>query len=53
MSNVAYIALASVPGTPTDVPVSDTTVTSDSVIKVTFASPAPSNGGSVILSYEL
>jgi len=38
---------------PIDVPVSDSSVTNDKVIKVTFASPPPYNGGSPILSYEL
>ena len=38
---------------PTDIPISDPTVTSDSVIKVMFAQPAPSNGGSPIISYDL
>ena len=38
---------------PVDVPVSDPTVTTDQVIKVTYASPAPVNEGSSILSYEL
>lgn len=52
-SGVTYITKASVPDAPTDVPVSDTTVTSDTKIKVTFASPAPGDGGSSIISYEL
>lgn len=38
---------------PTDVPVNDPTVTTDKMIKVTFANPPPVNGGSPILSYEL
>jgi hypothetical protein len=53
LSGVGYIILASIPGTPTDVPESDPTVTSDTEIKVTFANPPPDNGGSTIISYEL
>ena len=34
-------------------PISDPLVTSSSRIKVTFANPVPSNGGSAIISYEL
>ena len=45
--------MASTPAKPTDVPVSDASVTSDSEIKVAYASPAPANGGSAITSYEL
>ena len=46
--------LASIPGLPPDVPVSDSTITSSSSIKVTFATPTPpDDGGSPILTYEL
>jgi hypothetical protein len=45
--------LASVPSKPTDIVLSDTSVTSDTKIKVTFAEPEPTNNGSPILSYEL
>jgi hypothetical protein len=38
---------------PTDIPVSDVTVTNDRQIRVTFANPQPNNGGSPIISYEL
>jgi len=38
---------------PVDVPVFDPAVTTDKQIKVTFANPPPSNGGSPIISYEL
>lgn len=53
LSDVGFITKASVPGKPLDVPVSDPTVTSDTQIKVNFANPAPDNGGSPIISYEL
>ena len=53
LSEVAYALLASVPFAPTDVPVSDTSITNDTTIRVTYASPAPNDGGSAILSYEL
>ena len=53
LSNVGYFVLAGVPSKPTDLPVNDTTVTSDNKIKVTFASPPPAANGSPILSYEL
>lgn len=53
LSQVGFIALASTPLKPTDKPVSDLSVTSDSVIKVSFANPAVDNGGSPIISYEL
>ena len=45
--------LASVPAQPTDIPVSDNTITSDTQIKVSYANPPPDNGGSPIISYEL
>lgn len=45
--------LASVPFAPTDVPVSDSSITNDTTIRVTFANPPPNDGGSAILSYEL
>lgn len=41
------------PSKPTDVPVNDPDVTSDERIKVTYADPAPFNGGASIISYEL
>ena len=44
--------MASVPDTPSLAPVSDATVTSTSVIKVTWQAVA-SDGGSDILSYSL
>lgn len=54
LSAVTLALLASVPGQPADVPVSDATVTSAAAIKVTFAQPtAPDDGGSPIISYEL
>jgi hypothetical protein len=53
LSEVAYALLASVPFAPTDVPVSDTSITNDTTIRVTYANPAPNDGGSAILSYEL
>ena len=54
MGDVAYAILASVPGEPADVPVSDDSVTSTDVIKVSYAQPAPpDDGGSPILTYEL
>jgi hypothetical protein len=40
-SNVGYFVLAGVPSKPTDKPVNDPTVTSDTRIKVTFANPPP------------
>jgi hypothetical protein len=52
-SEIAFLSLATVPDMPVDVPVSDLSVTSDRVIKVTYANPAPGNEGSPILSYEL
>jgi hypothetical protein len=45
--------LAGIPSKPTDVPVSDPTVTSDTQIKVSWANPVPADNGSPILSYEL
>ena len=45
--------LASIPDTPTDSPVSDTSVTSSSVIKVSYGTTPPFNGNSPILSYSL
>jgi len=45
--------LAGLPHQPTDVPVSDPLVTNDRQVKVTFASPKPSNNGSPIISYQL
>lgn len=45
--------MAGVPSKPTDAPVSDAQVTSDSRIKVDFAQPEPEDNGSAILSYEL
>jgi len=46
--------LASVPAAPTDVPVSDASITSDTTIRVTYATPTPPvNGGSDLLSYAL
>lgn len=53
LSEVAFITKASVPDQPSDVPVQDPTGTSDTQIKVIIASPAPGNGGSVIISYEI
>ena len=54
LSDVAHALLASVPGLPADVPVSDPSVTSSDALRVTFALPdAPDDGGSPILSYEL
>ena len=51
---MAYCILASVPLKPTDVPVSDTTITSATTLRVTYATPtAPSDGGNAIISYEL
>ena len=41
------------PEKPTDVPVNDETVTTDKKIKVSYASPAPSDNGSPLLSYDL
>ena len=52
-SDVTAVVLADVPSKPTDIPVNDLTSTSDSQIKVSFATPPPNNGGSPILSYEL
>jgi hypothetical protein len=43
--------LAGLPPQPTDVPVSDRLVTNDKQIKVSFASPTPTNNGSPIISY--
>ena len=48
-----FIELASVPSKPTDVPQNDPEVTNDQRIKVTYANPAPYDGGSPIISYEL
>jgi len=45
--------LAGIPSKPTDLPVNDLSVTTDTRIKVSFASPPPANNGSPILSYEL
>ena len=46
--------LASEPLKPTDLVISDSLVTTDEVIKVSFALPSPpSSGGSPIISYEL
>jgi hypothetical protein len=53
LSAIAYALLASVPAAPTDVPVSDSSITNDTTIRVTYASPAPADGGSALLSYEL
>ena len=53
LSGIGYFVLAGVPSKPTDKPVNDLTVTSDSRIKVTFANPPPNDNGSPILSYEL
>jgi len=52
-TDIAYIILAGIPSKPTDAPVSDAQVTSDTRIKVDFAQPAPLDNGSAILSYEL
>lgn len=52
-SDIAWITKGAVPEKPIDRPVSDSSVTSDTTIKVTYASPAPANGGVPILSYEL
>ena len=41
------------PDTPTDLPTSDPDVTTNTQIKINFANPAPGNGGSGIVSYEL
>jgi hypothetical protein len=38
---------------PSDTPQSDSGITTDDTIKVTFAEPQPDNGGSPIISYEL
>ena len=53
MSSVNYIALASEPLKPTDIPIYDPEITNDHRIKVTFATPVPDNGGSPIISYDL
>ena len=54
MSAVAYCILASVPLQPADVPVSDTTITSATTLRVTYATPTPpDSGGNPIISYEL
>jgi hypothetical protein len=53
LSDIAWITKAAVPDKPIDRPVSDSSVTSDTQIKVTYANPVPGNGGSPILSYEL
>jgi hypothetical protein len=45
--------LAGIPAKPTDKPVNDLTVTTDSKIRVTFASPVPDDSGSPLLSYEV
>lgn len=50
---ISFIELASIPFKPIDTPISDSSVTNDTTIKVTWASPAPDNGGSPIISYEL
>jgi hypothetical protein len=48
------ITLAAVPDTPTDQVVSDATITSESVIKVTYGPlDASEDGGAPVLSYEL
>jgi hypothetical protein len=53
ISSISFIELASVPFKPVDKPISDSLVTSDDTIKVSFADPKPENGGSPIISYEL
>jgi hypothetical protein len=53
LSDVSFIVLAEPPLKPTDVPRSDASVTTDKVIKVSYAEPQPDNGGSPIISYEL
>lgn len=58
LSDVAYALLASVPLKPTDVPASDSTVTSSTVIRVTYSVgtvgvTAPDDGGSPLVSYEV
>lgn len=53
LSAIAYALLASVPAAPTDIPVSDASITNDTTIRVTYASPPPADGGSALLSYEL
>jgi hypothetical protein len=50
---VANAILAAIPSKPTDVPVTDAAVTSDTVIKVTYGDPAPDDNDSPIISYEL
>ena len=53
MSGVEFIELAGIPLAPTDVPVSNSQVTNDKQIQVSFANPAPNSNGSPIISYEL
>lgn len=52
-SGAVAMVLASEPDSPTTAPVNDPTVTSASVIKVTYGIPAPDNGNSPILSFAL
>lgn len=52
-SGIQTFILASVPVTPTDAPVKDSTVTSSSVIKVSYGTTPPFNGNSPILTYSL
>jgi hypothetical protein len=52
-SEIGYAILAGVPAKPSDKPVNDLTVTTDSRIRVTYASPVPNNSGTPLLSYEL
>ena len=52
-SQTLFFVFAGVPSMPTDKPTSDPTVTSDRVIKVSFANPQPQDNGSAILSYSL
>jgi hypothetical protein len=50
---VKFVELAGRPSAPSDVPVSETSVTTDREIRVTFGTPEPEANGSQILSYEL
>ena len=53
-SAVLYSVSAAVPSTPTDMPVSDASITNQDIIKVNYGPiSATLNGGSPILSYEL
>lgn len=53
LSAVTNAILAAVPSKPTDVPLSDPAVTSESALKVTYGTPPPADNGSPIISYEL